>query len=66
MGRIVFYIHGHIVHQALIDDGFQHVGAVAVGIQLDLVAQRADLTQQLRQIGVERRLTAGDAVRKFS
>ena len=57
----VLNVHGHVVRKAFVQNGTQHRGIGAVGVQLDLVAQQADPAQQVRQVRVKGGLAAGDA-----
>ena len=59
--RGVLDVHGHIVQQAGLHHGPQHLGAGAVGVQLDGKAQRPDLSGHVQQTRLERRLSAGEA-----
>ena len=56
----VFDVHCHVVRQTLFQHGGKPVGEGPVRIQLDRVAEGADLPQKLGQIGVEQGLAARD------
>ena len=60
----VLDVHRHAVDQPLLHEGDEPIREGAVRVELDLIAQRADLPQEVRHIGVQKRLAArdGDAV----
>lgn len=60
-GGAVFDIHGDIVDRARLDERTEAVGARAVGIQLDAVAERADPFDKRQDVFLQKRLAARDA-----
>ena len=60
----VFNVHRHAVYKPLLHEGDEPLRKGAVRIELDLIAERADLAQEVRHVGVQKRLAArdGDAV----
>ena len=59
--RGVLDIHGYHVHQPCVDQRVQFFGLAAVGIQLDEKAQLPHLANEVRQIVLHQRFTAGEA-----
>ena len=60
-GARILNVHRGVIDQPRFDHSAQHVGAVAVGVQLDGEAEGADLLGERGQVLVQRRLAAGDA-----